>query len=51
MRADFISSDDITAALGRAQQGQTDQGTEQREKDAVLAFDVMQPCLELREGA
>ena len=38
LRADFIGSDDITAATGRAQQGQTDGGTEQSEKDAVLAF-------------
>ena len=50
MRADFIGSDDITAALGRAQQGQSDDGTEQREKDSVLAFDAMQACFELREG-
>ena len=49
VRADFIGSDDITAALGRAQQGQTDRGTEQGEKDPVLAFDAMQACFELRE--
>ena len=29
VRAHFIGSDDITAALARAQQGQTDGGTEQ----------------------
>ena len=46
LRADFIGSDDITAALGRAQQGQTDDDREQREKDAVLAFDAMQACFE-----
>jgi len=50
VRADFIGSNDITAALGRAQQGQTDGGTQQGEKDAVLAFDAMQACFELREG-
>src|SRR5215831_18913052 len=50
MRADFIGSNDITAALGRAQQGQTDDGTEQRKKDAVLAFDAMQARFELRKG-
>ena len=50
VRADFICSDDITAALGRAQQGQTDDGTEQRKKDAVLAFDAIQACFEWREG-
>ena len=50
LRADFIGSDDITAALGRAQQGQTDGGTEQSEKDAVVPFGAMQACFELREG-
>ena len=50
VRADFIGSDYITAAPSRAQQGQTDGGTEQSEKDAVVAFDAMQPCFELREG-
>ena len=50
LRADFIGSDDITAAPGRAQQGQTHNGTEQGEKNAVLAFDAMQACFELREG-
>ena len=50
VRADFIGSDDVTAALGRAQQSQTDSGTEQGEKDAVLAFDAMQAGFELREG-
>ena len=50
VRADFIGSNNITAALGRAQQGQTDAGTEQGEKAAVLAFDAMQACFELREG-
>ena len=49
VRADFIGSDDVTA-LGRAQQSQTDGGTEQGEKDAVLAFDAMQAGFELREG-
>ena len=48
--ADFIGSDDITAAPGRAQQGQTDGGTEQSEKDAVVAFDARQACFELGEG-
>jgi len=50
LRADFIGSDDITAAPGRAQQGQTDGGTEQSEKDAVLAFGAIQAYFELREG-
>ena len=50
LRADFIGSDDTTAAPSRAQQGQTDGGTEQSEKDAIVAFDAMQPCFELREG-
>jgi hypothetical protein len=47
LRADFIGSNDITAAPGRAQQGQTDGGTEQSKKDAVLAFDAMQACFDL----
>src|SRR5206468_6156964 len=51
VRAHFIGSDDIVAALGRAQQGQTDGGTEQGEKDAALTFDAMQACFELREGS
>jgi len=50
LRADFIGSDDITAAPGRAQQGQTEGGTEQSEKYAVVAFDAIQACFELREG-
>ena len=50
VRADFIGSDYITAAPSRAQQGQTDDGTDQREKEAVLAFDAMQACFQLREG-
>src|SRR5262249_2310956 len=50
LRADFIGSDDITAALGRAEQGQTEGGKEQSEKDGVVAFDAMQACFELREG-
>ena len=49
LRADFIGCDDITAAPGRTQQGQTNDGTEQDEKDAVVAFDAMQACFELRE--
>jgi hypothetical protein len=48
--ADLIGSDDITAAPGRAQQGQTGGGKEQSEKDAILAFDAMQARFELREG-
>jgi hypothetical protein len=48
--AEFIGSDDITAALGRAQQSQTEGGTEQGEKHPVLTFDAMQTCFELREG-
>lgn len=47
MGADFIGNDHITA-LGRPQKGQTDGGAEYREKDAVLAFDAMQACFELR---
>ena len=50
VRADFIGGDDVTAALGRAQQSQTDGGTEQGEKDAVLAFDAMQACFDLCEA-
>jgi hypothetical protein len=50
LRANFIGSDDIPAAPGRAQQGQTDCGTEHSEKDAVLVFDAMQACFELRKG-
>lgn len=51
LRAHFIGSDDIiTAGFGRAQQGQTDGGTEQGEKDAVMTFDSMQACFELRDG-
>src|SRR6516225_7681358 len=49
VRANFIGSDDITAAPSRAQQGQTDGGIEQGERDAVLAFDAMQVRFELRE--
>ncbi len=45
-----LDAQDITATLGRAQRGQTDDGTEQREKDAILAFDAIQACFELREG-
>ena len=48
--ADFVGSDDVTAGLGRPQQGQTGGGTEQGKKDAVLAVDAMQACFELREG-
>lgn len=48
--ADFIGSDDVTAALGRAQQSQADGGAEHCEKNAVLAFDAMQAGFELREG-
>jgi len=40
-RADFIRSDNITAALVRAQQCQTDDGAQQGKKNAVLAFDAM----------
>ena len=50
VRADFIGSDDVTAALGRAQQSKTEGGTEQGEKDAVLAFDAMQAGFQLHEG-
>jgi len=50
LRAHFIGSDDITAALARAQQGQTDDGTEQSEKDAIVAFDAMQAGFQLRDG-
>jgi hypothetical protein len=42
LRAHFIGSDDITAALARAEQCQTDDGTEQSEKDAIVAFDAVQ---------
>ena len=49
VRTNFIGGDDITA-LGRAKKGQTDGGTEHGEKDAFLAFDAMQACLELRGG-
>src|SRR5215471_7174485 len=49
VRADFIGSDDITA-LGRAKKGQADGGTEDGEKDAVLAFDAIQACFELCGG-
>src|SRR5438093_5895763 len=48
--ADFIGSDDLTAAPGRAKQSQTDGGTEQGEKHSVLAFYAMQTCFELRES-
>lgn len=47
MRPDFIGSNDITA-LGRAKKGQADGGTEHGEKYAVLAFNAMQACFELR---
>ena len=49
LRTDLIGGDDITAALGRPKQSQTDGGTEQREKHPILAFDAMQTCFELRE--
>jgi hypothetical protein len=50
VRTHFVGSDDISAILARAQQRQTNGGKEQGEKDAVLAFDAMQACFELREG-
>jgi len=50
LRANFIGSDDITAAPGRAQQGQSDGGTEQSEKDPALTFGAIQACFELHEG-
>lgn len=46
--ANFIGSDDVTAAPGRTQQSQTDGGTEYGEKQPVLAFDALQACFELR---
>src|SRR5436190_23339266 len=49
--ADFIGSDDLTAAPRRAEQSQTDGGTEQGEKHSVLAFYAMQTCFELRESS
>jgi len=49
--ADFIGGDNMTAAPGRAQQGETGGDKEQNEKDAVLTFDAMEACFELREGA
>jgi hypothetical protein len=50
LRAHFIGSDDITAALACAQQGQTDDGTEQSEKDSIVAFDALQADFQLRDG-
>jgi len=50
LRTHFIGSNDITAAPGRAQKGETDGGTEQGEKDAVLAFNTMKACFEVCEG-
>jgi len=41
----------MTAAPGRAQQGETDGDKEQNEEDAVLAFNAMQACFKLGEGA
>lgn len=49
VRANLINGDDITAALGRPKQSQTEGGTEQREKQPIPAFDAMQTCFELRE--
>lgn len=49
--ADFIGSDDLTAAFSRAKQSQTNGGTEQGEKYSVLALYAMQTCFELREGS
>ena len=40
----------MTATPGRTQHGDTGRGKEENEKDAVLAFDAMQSCFELREG-
>jgi len=41
MRTHFIGSNDLTAAPSRAEKGQTDDGTEQGEEDAVLTFNTM----------
>jgi hypothetical protein len=51
LRANFIGSGNITAAPGRAQQGQTDGGTEQSEKDPVLTLGAIQGCFECRLDA
>jgi len=35
---------------GFTEQGQADNGTEQRDKNAVLPFDAMEACFKLREA-
>lgn len=50
VRTNFFRGDDVAAALGRAEQGETEGGEEKCEQQTVLVFDAMQAGFELGKG-